>query len=145
MAHGQYHTVSFRNNQYPSIQMYEDQNYDGHTYNGNLPIFGNGWAVIWANPQKYLVWVRGASFSNINPDGTAGPGFIADAGKLNRLNSLTSGIRGRLEITLVREVSKGIYTFTNGRHRAYWLAENSATLVPLLVPVHQVSHFQRFL
>jgi len=125
--------------------MLEDQNYDGHTYNSDQSIFGNGWSMIWADPQKYLAWVRAASFSNINPDGTNGPGFVPNAWKLNRLDSLKEGVSRPLGITLVREVIEGCYTFTDGRHRAYWLAKNMATLVPLLVPAHQVKHFQSFL
>ncbi|WP_156523241.1 hypothetical protein [Bordetella ansorpii] len=144
MANGQFHTVRFLNNNPADIEMREDQGYEEETHNGFVAP-DVGWQVIFANPARYLAWVRRAAFANVNPDGSFGPGFRPDSSKLAKLDSLRQGVRGWLGITLVSEKSANTYSFIDGRHRAYWLAINNAVSVPLLVPAHQVAHFKDFL
>ncbi|WP_019939700.1 hypothetical protein [Bordetella sp. FB-8] len=141
MAHGDYHEVPFVNNVYAPISLYEDSAWEAYTHNGHAQV-KEGWAVLKANPEKYLAWVKTAEFGNINPDGDWGEGFRPSPLKMARLDSLKQGQRGKLEITVLYESQPGFFNFVNGRHRAYWLATHQAVFVPLTVPKHQFNTFE---
>lgn len=132
-------TVPFTSEREPII-MVEDSAYEAATHNGYVDM-ETGWVVLRANPKRYLEWVKAACFVNYNPDGSDGKnGFLPNPLKLAR--SEQALMSGELAIPVLHEEDGGRYAFTDGRHRAYWLATHGAIFVPLLVPVHQQQHFR---
>lgn len=120
------------------IRLTIDSDHEFQTSSHGLIDYGE-WKLLEANPAKYYGWLQTALFNN---SGFEQP-FVADVGRVNGVGKCfeTNPLDSGLYVTLVVQEKCGVFTFIDGRHRAYYLAIKGAQFVPLMVPVVQYEIF----